>query len=234
MTLNLRVLVDSIVGTSLDLISRATVKSVIVSSKVKAAILRLGAACASTPWSSGASSSLEMALVNPTVAFRTHDSETRMSSVCTLRMFSSLGTARVPALNLDKQSYELLGSSKQSSASSLLHKIKNGRNEDQEALCKGDLRPAKRQKLVNASGQSEVASAEPLPDAKSCALGGKKLESMHNATEEAPSISDVFNGRASIQTEQKEKNYPPLKLCCPTKPMFILSKKLILAAAALC
>ena len=123
MSFKLRVLIESIASACLNAITSANAKPISASVNAKVAILRFGSACVSTPWPSGASSSVLDQLWKTAMLCRMQDAKTCSASICALRLCASLGAPRVPALYLDKQVYDFSDSHKSMSANFLANQV---------------------------------------------------------------------------------------------------------------
>lgn len=215
MPLTLRVLIESIASASLDAIAKADTKPIAAFSSVKVAVLGLGSACISSPWPSGASSSLQQKLFVAAHRCRTHDAETTGSASGALRLCASLAAPRVPALHLDRQVYDFSNSSKPASAGTLMRSIREVRKEREEenesvvgdtAGAEGDQR-SKRRKGTHPSGVPPVShnTALPAKDKKTTALQDNEALSIQGTQTNMEEATDDKKSDVKVQAESDEQ-----------------------------
>ena len=130
MPLGVRALVDSISAACLETIISAGSSPLATTPSIKMAVLQLGAACLSTPWPIGTSSSIHEHLRACAHHCRMDDSNTSMVAASILRLCDCMATPRVPALHIDTQSHRLELAS--FSAASLVNDIQKADIEQQE------------------------------------------------------------------------------------------------------
>lgn len=132
MPLAVRALVDSIAAACLQTIISPGGSLLAATPSIKVAVLQLGAACLSTPWPIGTSSSILEHLRKCAQQCKTDDTNTSMVAASVLRLCDCMATPRVPALHVDTQRHDHRIETSNVSAISLINDIHKADVDQQE------------------------------------------------------------------------------------------------------
>ena len=132
MPLAVRALVDSITAACLQTIISPGGSLLAATPSIKVAVLQLGAACLSTPWPIGTSSSILEHVRKCAQQCKMDDTNSSMVAASVLRLCDCMATPRVPALHVDTQRHDHIIETSNVSAISLINDIHKADVDHQE------------------------------------------------------------------------------------------------------
>ena len=217
-----RALVDSITAACLQTIISPGGSILAATQSTKVAVLQLGAACLSTPWPMGTSSSILEYLRKCAQQCQMDDTKTSTVAASVLRLCDCMATPRVPALHVDTQRHDHTIETSNISAISLIKDIQKAdieqeegaaqsakQKEEQEVMRELETqeKEAKKRKVIE---DTESKARKKFKESKASEMAEKRkaevvAESIPTQNALQPSIKENSDEKAAqVAVEEKE------------------------------